>query len=293
MKYTGVRLLQAAWAMVFMVGAAGVFAQPLVTRDGVTVTTDDLMVGMPKRGTDPTTPSPYARPEAVKITVSNMLVRRVLAQDAVKDGLDKDPAVQAALAQARDRVLSDAKLARIDEANKPTPALVESYARTVYNANPQRFQAPEQVRVRHLLIRKETEGAKAKAEALLKELKAGADFETLAKAQSEDKGSGARGGDLGMFSRGRMVKPFEDTAFAMQTAGQLSDVVETQFGFHIIQLVEKKTAGVRSFDEVKASLLRETEAALVNEGRNKEQERILSAATFDDAAIEAFSNSQR
>ena len=293
MMFTGKRLQKVVMALALLGTAAGVVAQVLVTRDGLVVTTDDLMVGMARKPSEQAQASPYANPEAVKITASNMLVRRTLAQEAVKDGLHKDTAVQAALDQARDRVLSDAKLARIDEANKPTAATVESYARTVYNANPQRFQAPEQVRVRHVLIRKETEGGKAKAEALLKELKAGGDFEAVAKAQSDDKGSGARGGDLGWAARGRMVKPFEDASFALQTPGQLSDVVETQFGFHIIQLVEKKAAGPRSFDEVKAALLRETEAALVNEGRNKEQARILSEAKFDEAAIEAFSKSQR
>jgi peptidyl-prolyl cis-trans isomerase C len=293
MMSTGKRLQNAVLILVLLGGAAGAAAQALVTRDGLSVTADDLMVGMARKPNEPAQASPYAKPEAVKITASNMLVRRSLAQDAVKEGLDKDPAVQAALAQARDRVLSDAKLARLDEANKPTAAMVESYARTVYNANPQRFEATEQVRVRHVLIRKETEGGKGKTEALLKELKAGADFESIAKAQSDDKGSGARGGDLGWAGRGRMVKPFEDASFALQTPGQLSDVVETQFGFHIIQLVEKKAAGPRSFDEVKAGLLRETEAALVNEGRNKEQARILSEAKFDEAAIEAFSKSQR
>jgi len=293
MMSTGKRVQKLVLVLALLGIATGVAAQALATRDGLTVTADDLLVGMARKPNEQPQASPYAKPEAVKITASNMLVRRTLANEAVKEGLDKDPAVQAALAQARDRVLSDAKLARIDEASKPTAAVVESYARTVYNANPQRFQAPEQVRVRHLLIRKETEGGKAKAEALLKDLKAGADFETVAKAQSEDKGSGARGGDLGLFARGRMVKPFEDVAFALQTPGQLSDVVETQFGFHVIQLVEKKAAGPRSFDEVKAGLLRETEAALVNEGRNKAQERILSEAKFDEAAIEAFSKSQR
>lgn len=293
MMSTGKRLQNVLLALMLLGGTAGVAAQALVTRESVAVTTDDLMVGMARKPNEQAQASPYANPEAVKVTVSNMLVRRTLAHEAVKDGLDKDPAVQAALAQARDRVLSDVKLARIDEANKPTAALVESYARTVYNANPQRFQAPEQVRVRHVLIRKEAEGAKAKAEALLKELKAGADFEAVAKAQSDDKGSGARGGDLGWAGRGRMVKPFEDASFALQTPGQLSDVVETQFGFHVIQLVERKAAGPRSFDEVKATLLRETEAALVNEGRNKEQARILADAKFDEAAIEAFSKSQR
>ena len=289
---SGVRLYKALVAVAFMAGAMGAGAQVLVTREGVAVTIDDLQVGM-QRKTGDAAASPYARPEAVKITASNMLVRRVLAQEALEAGLDKNPAVQAALAQARDRVLSDAKLAQLDEANKPAASLVESYARTVYNANPKRFEAPEQVRVRHVLIRKDTEKAKGKAEALLESLKGGADFEAVAKAQSEDKGSGARGGDLGLFARGRMVKPFEDVAFALQTPGQLSDVVETQFGFHVIQLLEKKPAGPRSFEEVKAALLRETEAALVNEGRNKEQERILSSAQFDDSAIEAFSKSQR
>jgi len=293
MMFTGTRLPKTLVATVLLGCAMGVAAQALVTGSGVVVTADDLMVGMPRKAGEQAQPGPYAKPEVVKLTASNMLVRRVLADAAVKEGLDKNPAVQAALAQARDRVLSDAKLARIDEANKPTAALVESYARTVYNANPQRFMAQEQVRVRHVLVGKDTEGGKAKAEALLKELKAGADFETIAKAQSDDKGSGARGGDLGWAGRGRLVKPFEDASFAMQTPGQLSDVVETQFGFHIIQLVEKKAAGPRSFDEVKAGLLRETEAALVNEGRNKEQERILSNAKFDEAAIEAFSKSER
>ncbi len=293
MMFTGTRLPKTLMAIVLLGCTMGVAAQALVSVNGLVVTADDLMVGMPRKAGEQAQPGPYAKPEVVKLTASNMLVRRVLADAAVKEGLDKDPAVQAALAQARDRVLSDAKLARIDEANKPTAALVESYARTVYNANPQRFMAQEQVRVRHVLVGKDAEGGKAKAEALLKELKAGADFETVAKAQSDDKGSGARGGDLGWAGRGRLVKPFEDASFALQTPGQLSDVVETQFGFHIIQLVEKKAAGPRSFDEVKAGLLRETEAALVNEGRNKEQERILSNAKFDEAAIEAFSKSQR
>ena len=269
-------------------------AQTLVSRESVVVTAADLMVGAPSpKAGESAPPSPYTQPDAVKSTASNILVRRVFAQAAVAEGLDKDPAVQAALAQARDRILSDAKLARMDEANRPSAALAESYARTVYNANPKRFEAPDQIRARHVLIAKNTAQARAKADALLAELKGGANFETLAKERSDDKNSGARGGDLGLFARGRMVKSFEDAAFALTTPGQLSDVIETQFGYHVIQLVEKKPAGLRSFDEVKAALMRETEAALINEGRSKEQGRILSEAKFDDAAIEAFARSQR
>ena len=292
--FTSRNFKQLSFAVVLLGCVAGTSAQTLVSRNAVVVTADDLMVGAPPRKAGEAAPSsPFTQPDAVKSTASNMLVRRVLAQTAVAEGLDKDPAIQAALAQARDRVLSDAKLARMDEANRPTAAQAESYARSVYGANPKRFEAPEQIRARHILIAKNTPDARAKADALLAELKGGANFEALAKEKSEDKGSGARGGDLGLFARGRMVKPFEETAFALTSPGQLSEVIETQFGFHVIQLVEKKPAGLRSFDEVKAALLRETEAALVNEGRATEQARILSEAKFDDAAIEAFSRSQR
>jgi peptidyl-prolyl cis-trans isomerase C len=293
MMFRSEKLQKLVLTVLLMAGAGSVTAQTLVSRDGVVVSTTDLMVGAPRKPGEQSQSSPFAQPEAVKQTISNMLVRRVLAQAAVAEGLDKDPAVQAALAQARDRVLSDAKLARMDEANRPSAALAESYARTVYNANPKRFEQPQQIRARHVLIGKDTENGRAKAEALLQELKAGADFEAVAKARSDDKGSAARGGDLGLFARGRMVKPFEDAAFALSNPGQLSDVIETQFGFHIIQLVEKKPAGLRSFEEVKTALLRETEAALVNDGRSKEQARILSEAKFDEAAIEAFAKSQR
>jgi peptidyl-prolyl cis-trans isomerase C len=216
-----------------------------------------------------------------------------LAAAAVAEGLDKDPAVQAALVQARDRVLSDAKLAKVDEAHRPTLAQIESYARSVYLANPEKFQSPEQIRARHLLIGKNTPDAKAKAEELLKQLQGGADFATLAKEKSEDTGSGARGGDLGVFARGRMVPQFEEAAFALQKQGELSGLVETQFGYHIIQLTERRPAGKRSFDEVKEGLMRETETALINDARIKEQERVLQNAQFDDAAIEAFSRAQR
>lgn len=281
------------WVLASMfLGVLTAQAQVLVTLDKVQVTQDDLLVGA-SRQNGVARNSAFANPTVVRQTVSNMLVRRTLAEAAVAEGLDKDPAVQAALAQARDRVLSDAKLVQFDAAHRPSPAQVESYARTVYLANPDRFQAPEQIRARHLLIGKNTPDAKAQAEALLKQLQGGADFATLAKDRSEDKASGARGGDLGVFARGRMVPQFEEAAFALQQPGELSGVVETQFGYHVIQLVERKAAGLRSFDEVKEGLMRETEASLVNDARLKEQDRILQNAQFDDAAIEAFSRSQR
>jgi len=221
--------------------------------------------------------------DAIKSNASNLLLRRVLAAEAQRDGLDKDPVVQAAIALARDRVLSDARLARIDQANQPSLQDLEAFARTAYTAEAKRFEAPEQVRVRHILIKTETPEAKAKAQELLEKLKAGADFETLAKAESQDPGSATKGGDLGFFVRGRMVPGFEDEA-----PGELSGLVESPFGWHILRFEGRKPAGPRPFEEVKDQLLREAQGKILNNGRGEMRDRILKDLKVDDAAIDVF-----
>lgn len=226
--------------------------------------------------------------DAIKSNASNLLLRRVLAAEAQRDGLDKDPVVQAAIALARDRVLSDARLARIDQANQPSLQDLEAFARTSYTAEAKRFEAPEQVRVRHILIKTETPDAKAKAEQLLDKLKAGGDFEALAKAESQDPGSAANGGDLGYFVKGRMVPGFEDAAFALKTPGELSGLVESPFGWHILRFEDRKAAGPRPFEEVKDQLLREAQGKILNNGRGEMRDRILKDLKVDDAAIDAF-----
>jgi len=140
-----------------------------------------------------------------------------------------------------------------------TPQDVESY----YNANVQQFQTPEQVRASHILLKtdgKDEAAVRKQAEDILKQAKApGADFAALAKKYSEDDGSKANGGDLDYFTKGRMVPEFEQAAFSLQP-GQISDLVKSQFGFHIIKVVDKKPAGTRTLDEVR-SQIQETLAA--------------------------------
>src|SRR6266704_2821042 len=112
-----------------------------------------------------------------------------------------------------------------------------------------KFTEPEQVRARHILMKVAADAgadakaaARKKAEELLAKVKAGADFAALAKESSQDPGSGAKGGDLGLFPRGRMTPTFEEAAFALQ-AGGVSDVVETPFGFHVIKVEEHRPGG--------------------------------------------------
>ena len=134
-----------------------------------------------------------------------------------------------------------------------TPQEIESY----YNANIQQFQMPEQVRASHILLKtegKDEAAVRKQAEDILKQAKApGADFAALAKKYSEDDGSKVNGGDLDYFPKGRMVPEFEQAAFSMQP-GQISDLVKSQFGFHIIKVVDKKAASTRTLDEVRTQI---------------------------------------
>jgi foldase protein PrsA len=131
-------------------------------------------------------------------------------------------------------------------ASEPTEAEVRTY----FEANRAMYQQPEEVRARHILVKDE-----ALARRLADELAVGGDFATLAGEHSTDSGSGSRGGDLGFFARGRMVKPFEEAAFALKP-GQLSKPVKSQFGWHLIKVEERRAARALPFDEVRAEITR-------------------------------------
>lgn len=134
-----------------------------------------------------------------------------------------------------------------------TPKAEKAY----YESHKDKFTKPEQVRARHILIKLSADAgdakkaeAKKKIEDILKKLKKGADFAALAKTYSEGP-SAKNGGDLGFFSRGQMVEPFEKAAFALKP-GEISGIVKTRFGYHIIKLEAKKPAVVTSFDGAKS-----------------------------------------
>lgn len=153
-----------------------------------------------------------------------------------------------------DSLLRDFKLAF----EKQHPISEEDLSK-YYDENLEQFRINE-VRASHILIKtvddnrvplpeKEKAEAKVKAQAILDKIKAGEDFATLAKENSEDPGSGANGGDLGFFPKGQMVKPFEEAAFSMKV-GDLSDLVESDYGYHIIKVTDKKDE-TSTFAEVK------------------------------------------
>ena len=135
-----------------------------------------------------------------------------------------------------------------------------------YSQHGDQYKVPERVHVRHILIKtpppgpdgkpdqKADDAAKAKAADILKQIQNGGNFEELAKKNSDDPGSGAKGGELPPFQHGAMVAEFEQAAFGLQNKGQLSGLVKSQFGYHIIQLLDKQLAHTRSFEEVKSEI---------------------------------------
>src|SRR5215470_642345 len=138
--------------------------------------------------------------------------------------------------------------------------------RQYYNQHADQYKLPDRVHVRHILVKtpplgadgkvdqKAPDAAKTKAEGLLKQIQNGGNFEELAKKNSDDPGSAAKGGELPTFQHGAMVPEFEQAAFALQNNGQLSGLVKSQYGYHIIQLIDKQSAHTKSFEEVKADI---------------------------------------
>ena len=128
-----------------------------------------------------------------------------------------------------------------------------------YQANIQQYEVPDQVHVQHILLKTVgqtdalVEETKKKAEDVLKQAKKGAKFDELAKKYSEDPGSKDKGGDLGWIRHGQTVPEFDKAAFSL-APGQISDLVRTQYGFHIIKVLEKQNAHTKPFDEVKDSI---------------------------------------
>lgn len=187
------------------------------------------------------------------IQVTDKLVDDKLAE--IKKGFPDDAAFERALTdngmkldelktRVREGLTYEAFIAEVTKDTQVSDADVKAY----YDKNLSLYKKPEEVNARHILIKDEK-----KAKEVLAKLKAGGDFTALAKEHSEDPGSKGTGGDLGYFGRGRMVPEFEKAAFSLKK-DELSGLVKSQFGYHILKGGEHKMARTQPFDEVKAEI---------------------------------------
>jgi peptidyl-prolyl cis-trans isomerase C len=253
----------------------------------VTITMADVLSEL-QRAPEASRLAAMERPDSLQQITRNLLVRRVLAAEATRDGLAKDPIVAATATIAQDRALSDARLARLDAQNEPSESALDAYARNMYQANSSKFDRPAQTRASHILIANNGPESLEKAKELLRQLRAGAAFGDIAKTHSTDPGSAARGGDLGFFPAGQMVRPFDDAVNALIKPGDLSEPIETQFGYHIIRLEERKEKGRQTFEEVRPQLLSEARNAILNEARMQKVQNLNKDFVFEREAIEAI-----
>jgi len=173
--------------------------------------------------------------------LDNLIKTELLYQEAVKKGYEKDDDVKKRIEDLKKQVIAEA-LVRIELLKADvTDKEVSAY----YSAHPEEFGEPEQVKVKHILVKDES-----LALTISEKLKKGEDFAKLAKEYSIDPGSKDNGGDLGFFSRGQMVPEFEEAAFSLKK-GEISSPVKTNYGYHILKMEEKKAATQKSFNEVK------------------------------------------
>jgi len=212
----------------------------------------------------------------------DFLRMRLLASEGAKAGLQNDPDVINQLNLMRENLVATAELKKIDNSITVSDAEIQK----AYADNAKQY---EQVKARHILIAPKgspaaqagkdltDEQAKAKAEDLRKQILAGANFEELAKKESDDTGSGARGGDLGAFGPGQMVPEFEQAAFAAKV-GEVTPVVKTQFGYHIIKVEAHDTTPL---DQVKPTIEKNLKQTKLHAALDAMKEN--AHPTFDEA----------
>jgi len=229
-----------------------------------------------------------ADPDVLRNVADQVYLRRAFAARALQHGLQQQPQVAYRLQALHDGVLADAEVARMLDAVQPDDAALEKMARATYKAEAERFNRPGETSASHILIKGHDDAARARAQALLDELKAGASFEKLARENSADPGSAARGGSLGFFVKGKMVAPFDAAVDALKQPGELSPIVQTQFGLHIIRLNERRPAVAQSYEEVRESLKADTLTKMLAQVRDKQTQELRNQARGDQALLEAF-----
>lgn len=178
--------------------------------------------------------------------IDSMVSERALADAARTKGIDKDPAIQRQIAAATDQVLDNALLTK-----EVVPTITDQALHARYDSQYANKPGVPEVHAKHILVESEDQ-----AKQIISELDKGADFSTLAKKYSKDPGS-ADGGDLGFFKKEDMVPAFSDAAFALQPGQYTKTPIHTQFGWHVIEVTERRQTPPPSFADASQQLRQE------------------------------------
>lgn len=265
--------------------------QILLSAGGITVTEQDLQQELLLLPADEQAQA-LAQPDKLKELLRRIYLGKRLVMEAQKLELDKIPLIQARLAAVQRQTLSETL--REYSLERAQSADFTALAREHYAVRRDEFQLPERFKVAHILKKVqcacERDAQRQQIEQLLARLQAGEDFAALAKAESQDTGSAAKGGDLGDWLKAdQLVPPFAE-AMSKLNPGQLSDVVETEFGFHIIKLLDRQPARLQSFEEAQPGIEQRLQQSYVQEQLRKQAAGYLPGpdAQYDEAALDAI-----
>jgi peptidyl-prolyl cis-trans isomerase C len=174
--------------------------------------------------------------------LDGMIAEAVLIEKAKEEGLHRKEEINSRLRIAEDRVLLEAM---VQELQKGRIAVSDEEVEDYFEKHKEEFSNPEQVRVSHILVR-----TKSEAQKILDELRGGASFEKLVQEYSIDSITALKGGDLGYISRGEMIPVFEEAIFALEKKNDISQIIETPFGYHLVKLTDRRKADKKTPEEI-------------------------------------------
>jgi peptidyl-prolyl cis-trans isomerase C len=217
-------------------------------------------------------------PDRKRQFVDNLILNELLFAEGQKLGYDKDEEVDRQVNDLRRRLVVQ-KVVR--EYQKP-PEITDEQAKAYYDENPTLYSTT-QIRASHILVKDEALAREVRDQVKSDPSK----FADVAKEKSTDKTSGQKGGDLGMFGPGRMVPEFERVAFSLKP-GEISEVVKTQYGYHVILVTDRKEGERRPFDQVKEQIKATLRNRTIQEQQEKRYNDLKQAANvkIDDAMLE-------
>ncbi|MEJ1160374.1 peptidylprolyl isomerase [Prosthecomicrobium sp. N25] len=219
-------------------GAAAAQDKPVATVDGKPVTEQELAQVMGNMSQQLAQLPEGARRRAA---LDRLIDMKILAAAADKDGLGNSDDFKRRLDAVRQQLLINEYI-RV----KVDAAVTDAMVKARYDKDAAAFTPPEETRARHILVKSRDEAA-----GIIADLGKGGDFAKIATEKSQDPGSAKEGGDLGYFSPGDMVAPFEEAAAKLKAGEYTQEPVETQFGFHVIKVEDRRKQKVPGFDEVK------------------------------------------
>ena len=241
-------------AMAAAPGAAPMTGDPVVARiNGTEIHRSDVVREIQLLGPQAQqVPPQMLYPQVLQ----RMIATKLVSAKGYEDGLQNDPEVKAKLKDAEAQIVAETYVHR-----QIQPQLTDARIKSKYDELvSSKFKPQDEVRARHILVK-----TPAEADDILKQLKGGADFAKLAEEKSKDPGSAKQGGDLGYFTKDAMVKPFADAAFAMKPGEITQTPIHTEFGYHIIQVEDRRKSSPPPLAEVHDQIANQLGQDLTND----------------------------